>query len=66
MAQKKKAFPITAVAPLYGRCITVALGNPPLEHIELKLMGEREQATETRNRLLAAFALMGIPVEEAK
>lgn len=63
MANKTKtAAPITAVAKLYGRCLMVTVGT---EVIEVKVMGDKQPATEARERLLAAFDAMGIAIEEA-
>jgi len=63
MSRTKNAAPtFTKVAPLYGRCLKVTIGTVD---VELKVMGERQAGADSRELLFAAFAALGIPVEEA-
>jgi len=59
-ATATKVNPITAAAPLYGRCITLSIGGAA---IEVKVMGDRDVAAAQRDTVIAALRAMGVSVE---
>jgi len=54
--------PKGTVAKLFGRCLTLQLAG---ETFQLKVMGDKKQASVDRETLLGALALMGVEVVQA-
>lgn len=57
VAAPRAAKKIVTVAKLYGRCLELGVGK---DIIEIKVMGPRDDAAESREKLITAFAAMGV------
>ena len=53
--------PITGVAKLYGRCLSLTVGDTV---VEVKVMGDKSVAADQRTTLIAALATMGVAVDD--